>query len=123
MVLINDKYWSRFKSEYDKEIVEWEKGILKNRVCLVCGEKVLDKKPFIWWRGAEEIIICSDCAEHTISGMSRDLLELKGDSTSIGKKGEKYSIVKTLKAKTELEAQQMNRIQQIVQLQELLRWR
>jgi len=58
----------------DVDCFEVFRHLLQNATCDVCGEEVLDKKEFLWWRGNRDIIICADCAFHTLSGLNLDLL-------------------------------------------------
>lgn len=104
--------------EYEIEVNEWLRGCVKEARCLVCGELVLDKKPFIWWRADSDIILCADCAEHTVNGLSRDVAELKGDKQARGKPGDKYDAYFLKQEVDRLQGLIMKHLQKIVELQE-----
>ncbi len=69
------------------EEIQWFHDILKDATCNICGEKVLNRKKFLWWRADSDIILCYECADHTLTGLNRDLLEMEGDKTAIGQSG------------------------------------
>lgn len=41
--------------------------------CTPCGSTLLF--PFVWWRDATDIFICSKCAEHMRMGLVADLIQ------------------------------------------------
>ena len=109
-----------FKDETDAGIKEWFRGMLQKSKCAVCGDLVLDHKPFIWWCADINLVLCVDCAEHTLNGLNRDLAELKGDPAAKGKTGEKYNPILLKKEVERLQAKITLHLQSIVELQNML---
>lgn len=106
--------------QYTCEVNAWMREILTSQVCLVCGEIVYGKRNFIWWRGDNDVILCEDCAEHTISGLSRDLVELKGDKEAVGKTGSFYDPVLLKGEVDRLQGKISEYLKRIVTLQSIL---
>ncbi len=59
-------------------IDEWMAAFCPEKTCSICGEDIWERN-FIWWRGVQGIVICDQCAEHTLAGLNRDFCELKGE--------------------------------------------
>ena len=121
MTLVIDSFkdWPR-NNENDIGVVEWFRKMLKNAKCLVCGELVLNRKQFIWWRADSDIVLCSDCAEHTLNGLNRDLAELKGDKSAKKQTGDKYSPILLKKEIDRLQGQILIYLRRIVEFQNML---
>ena len=100
-------------------VEEWTGMICRVKHCSVCGEDIW-KGDFIFWRDAQDIAFCRDCAEHTLNGLSRDLAELKGDKQAIHKTGEAYSPIRLKAEKDRLQGKILEYLQRIVELQNLL---
>lgn len=79
-----------FTSEDERGDNAWMRDILRDKVCVDCGEKVFRKRAFLWWQALGDIILCSECAEHTVNGLCRDVAELLGDEQAKGATGELY---------------------------------
>ena len=101
----------------DKVMDEWWDNSLKDIKCAVCGEKLLNRKQFIWWRAAQDIFLCVDHAEEVLSGLGRDLAELKGDVSAKRKTSDLYNPIKIRAERDKLRQSNFERMQKIVTLQ------
>ena len=121
MTVVRDFFIGRTnETEYDIEVSEWLRESLRNAKCAVCGDLVLDRKAFLWWSADSNIILCRDCAEHTIDGLSRDLAELKGDKEAKGKTGDRYSPILLKQEVSRLQGTIQKNLRRIVQLENIL---
>lgn len=75
---------------------------------------------FIWYCGGSDIVLCCNCAESVITGMSRDLLEIKGHSEYKGKPADNVNPLYLKQENERLIKRCLVYIKQIVDLQELL---
>ena len=102
--------------------LDWlQEQILKLDYCNCCGDKITkEKAPVIWWIGRSSIFLCSGCLEHVIEGLSRDLMEYKGDTIAKGKPSNIYNPVKLKQEASHLRDKLHNYSSKIIELQDIL---
>ena len=89
------------------------------KFCSICGEDIW-KADFIYWSGEQQIGLCKQCAEHTLAGLNRDLLELHGDAT-VKKLSSSCADVILLRAENRrMQQLVLERLRQVITLQDLL---
>ena len=122
LVDVNFSCWPA-DTEYNREVRAWMISRVQNQKCDVCGELVAGRRAFLWWCADRDIIFCSECAEHTISGLGRDLAELKGGKghkDGIYETGDRYNPVLLRASIAGLQHKLTDYSRQIIELQDLL---
>jgi hypothetical protein len=105
--------------EQNVSVKTWLEFICPIKKCSYCDKDIWQDN-FIYWRGDIDFALCPKCAEGVITGLSRDLLELKGRGDLKGKPSSPCN-----PASMDAEIQRLRKkcllyIKQIVHLQEIL---
>ena len=103
---------------------EWMAAFCPEKTCSVCGEDIWERN-FILWQGVQGIVLCDQCAEHTLAGLNRDLCELKGEIKRIktgyvGSGNPRFNVSYLTENIEKLRLKNIEYVKQILELQDII---